>query len=42
MNERRGLPQQALDASYRKGPSFVDWLPWVEFLPASQTLLLED
>lgn len=42
MIERRGLPQQALDASYRKGPSFVDWLPWVEFLPESQTLLLED
>lgn len=42
MIERRGLPQQMLDASYRKGPSFVDWLPWVEFLPESQTLLLED
>lgn len=42
MNERRGLPQKALDASYRKSPSFVDWLPWVEFLPKSQTLLLED
>lgn len=42
MNERRGLTEQALNASYRKGPSFVDWLPWVEFLPESQTLLLED
>ncbi|MGR5873006.1 conjugative transfer ATPase [Enterobacter asburiae] len=42
MNERRGLTGQALNASYRKGPSFVDWLPWVEFLPESQTLLLED
>nr|WP_227631215.1 TraC family protein [Klebsiella pneumoniae] len=42
MNERCGLPQQALNTSYRKGPSFVDWLPWVEFLPESQTLLLED
>ena len=42
MNERHGLPQQALNTSYRKGPSFVDWLPWVEFLPESQTLLLED
>lgn len=42
MSERHGLPQQALNASYRKGPSFVDWLPWVEFLPDSQTLLLED
>lgn len=42
MNERRGLTQQTLNASYHKGPSFVDWLPWVEFLPDSQTLLLED
>ncbi|HDJ2763230.1 TPA: TraC family protein, partial [Salmonella bongori] len=42
MSERRGLTEQALDASYCKGPSFVDWLPWVEFLPDSQTLLLED
>lgn len=42
MNERRGLTEQALNTSYRKGPSFVDWLPWVEFLPKSQTLLLED
>ncbi|HAT7593435.1 type IV secretory pathway, VirB4 component [Klebsiella variicola] len=42
MSERRGLTEQALNTSYRKGPSFVDWLPWVEFLPESQTLLLED
>ncbi|MFK9875760.1 conjugative transfer ATPase, partial [Klebsiella pneumoniae] len=42
MSERRGLTEQALNASYRKGLSFVDWLPWVEFLPESQTLLLED
>ena len=42
MSERRGLTEQALNTSYRKGPSFVDWLPWVEFLPKSQTLLLED
>lgn len=42
MSERRGLTEQALNANYRKGPSFVDWLPWVEFLPDSQTLLLED
>ncbi|MBP2170712.1 conjugative transfer ATPase [Erwinia toletana] len=25
-----------------RGPSFVDHLPWVEFLPESQALLLED
>lgn len=31
MSERRGLTEQALNANYRKGPSFVDWLPWVEF-----------
>ncbi|EBR5126751.1 TPA: conjugative transfer ATPase [Salmonella enterica subsp. enterica serovar Essen] len=42
MNERRGLTEQALNTSYRTGPSFVDRLPWVEFLPKSQTLLLED
>lgn len=42
MIELHGLTQQALNASYHKGPSFVDWLPWVEFLPGSQTLLLED
>lgn len=42
MSERCGLTEQALNTSYRKGPSFVDWLPWVEFLPGSQTLLLED
>lgn len=42
MRERRGLTEQALNASYLKGTSFVDWLPWVEFLPASQALLLED
>ncbi len=42
MSERRGLTEKELNTSYRKGPSFVDWLPWVEFLPGSQTLLLED
>lgn len=42
MNERRVLTEQTLNTSYRKGPSFVDWLPWVEFLPESQMLLLED
>ncbi|WDG40849.1 conjugative transfer ATPase [Pseudomonas synxantha] len=29
-------------ALYAKAPSFVDLLPWVEFLPDSQCLLLED
>ena len=30
------------EALYAKAPSFVDLLPWVEFLPDSQCLLLED
>ncbi|EEE6744474.1 conjugative transfer ATPase [Salmonella enterica subsp. enterica serovar Westhampton] len=34
--------QQAVDAAYQKGPSFVDLLPWVAFQNDSQTLLLED
>jgi len=42
MSERHRLSEQAINASYRKGPSFVDGLPWVEFLSDSQTLLLED
>ncbi|QPO21994.1 conjugative transfer ATPase [Pseudomonas sp. Y39-6] len=29
-------------ALYAKAPSFVDMLPWVEFLPDSQCMLLED
>ncbi|KWU48834.1 conjugative transfer ATPase [Pseudomonas palleroniana] len=29
-------------ALYAKTPSFVDMLPWVEFLPDSQCMLLED
>lgn len=29
-------------ALYAKAPSFVDMLPWVEFLPESQCMLLED
>ncbi|MGE4989568.1 conjugative transfer ATPase [Yersinia enterocolitica] len=31
--------QQAL---YPTNPSFVDYLPWVEYLPASQSILLDD
>lgn len=34
--------EQAVAASYQKGPSFVDLLPWVEFQPETQTLLLDD
>ncbi|WP_423817541.1 conjugative transfer ATPase [Saezia sanguinis] len=29
-------------AKYRVVPSFADMLPWVEFLPESQTMLLDD
>jgi len=29
-------------ALYAKTPSFIDMLPWVEFLPDSQCMLLED
>ncbi|WMY72478.1 conjugative transfer ATPase [Buttiauxella selenatireducens] len=34
--------EQDVDAAYQKGPFFADLLPWVEFQPDSQTLLLED
>lgn len=34
--------QQAADAAYQKGPSFVDLLPWVAFQDDSLTLLLDD
>lgn len=36
------LTQQAVNAAYQKGPSFVDLLPWVEYQHGSQTLLLDD
>jgi len=36
------LTQQEVDAAYHKGPSFADHLPWVEFLPDSKSLLLDD
>ncbi|MCL2897180.1 conjugative transfer ATPase [Brenneria tiliae] len=36
------LTQQAANAAYQKGPSFVDLLPWVEYQHDSQTLLLDD
>ena len=36
------LTQRDVDASYQKVPSFADLLPWVEFQPDSQTLLLDD
>ncbi|HAV1831775.1 TPA: conjugative transfer ATPase [Enterobacter hormaechei subsp. steigerwaltii] len=36
------LTQQMADSTYQKGPSFADLLPWVEYQPDSQTLLLDD
>ena len=36
------LTQHEVDATYQKGPSFADQLPWVEYQPDSWTLLLED
>ena len=34
--------QSDIAATYRTKPSFTDYLPWVEYLPASKTFLLED
>lgn len=36
------LTQRDVDMLYQKGPSFADLLPWVEYQPDSQTLLLDD
>ncbi|EDT2963646.1 conjugative transfer ATPase [Salmonella enterica subsp. enterica] len=36
------LTQQDVNTSYNKGRSFVDLLPWVEYQPDYQTLLLDD
>lgn len=36
------LTQQTVNATYEKGPSFVDHLPWVEYQSDSQTVLLDD
>lgn len=38
----RPATQTDHEALYAVGPSFVDRLPWVEYLPESQSLLLED
>src|SRR5690606_37597147 len=43
MTERRcPATQTDHEALYAVGPSFVDRLPWVEYLPESQSMLLED
>jgi conjugative transfer ATPase len=40
--KRRHATLSDEQAMYDVAPSFVDMLPWVEFLPRSQSLLLED
>ncbi|WP_307941975.1 conjugative transfer ATPase [Pseudomonas mosselii] len=39
---RRPTTLQDEEALYEVAPSFVDLLPWVEYLPESQCMLLED
>ncbi len=39
---RRPATQADHDALYGVAPSFADLLPWVEYLPASKSMLLED
>ncbi|MCB2005602.1 MAG: conjugative transfer ATPase [Rhodoferax sp.] len=39
---RRRATQVDHDALYDVAPSFADLLPWVEYLPASKSMLLED
>ncbi len=38
----RPATQAEHDALYHVAPSFADLLPWVEFLPSSKSMLLED
>ncbi|KJS66053.1 MAG: conjugal transfer protein [Pseudomonas sp. BICA1-14] len=40
--QRRPATQADHDALYTVAPSFADMLPWVEYLPRSKTMLLED
>lgn len=40
--ERRPVTMADEEALYDVAPSFVDLLPWVEYLPDSRTLLLDD
>ncbi|HMT38579.1 MAG TPA: TraC family protein, partial [Thermomonas sp.] len=39
---RRPATEADLQALYGVAPSFADLLPWVEYLPGSKSLLLED
>ena len=40
--KRRPATQAHVDALYDVAPSFADLLPWVEYLPDSRSMLLED
>ncbi len=40
--KRNGLPKKAKQALYDQPYSFVDYLPWVEYLHDEQVVLLED
>ena len=39
---RRPATEADLQALYGVSPSFADLLPWVEYLPGSKSMLLED
>jgi hypothetical protein len=39
---RAGRPPRPTKALYGVAPSFADLLPWVEYLPGSKSMLLED
>ncbi|MGR0116408.1 conjugative transfer ATPase [Ralstonia pseudosolanacearum] len=40
--KHKSATQADIDALYDVAPSFADLLPWVEYLPGSQSMLLED
>lgn len=41
-SKQRPLTTQDVNDLYDRPPSFTDYLPWVEYLPESQSFLLED
>ena len=40
--KKRPLPRRQTDRGYRRERSFIDFLPWVEYLDEHQAVLLED
>lgn len=42
MKKSGKLTQQTVKSLYPNHASFIDFLPWVEYLPNSQCLLLDD